>query len=425
MATKRLTKVLVDKMPAGVAIWDTDVRGFGVRRQVRDATFVLKVRVNGQQRFLTIGRHGAPWTVEGARKEALTLLGSIANGGDPAAMRSEARAALRLREIAEQFLEHVATARKPKTQEQYRHALQSYVLPVLGDRRARDLATADIARLHHGMRDTPYMANRMLAVVASLYGWASKRGLVEKGANPAADVDKYREARRDRFLTTEEMERLGAAIREAETVGIPWELDPTKNTKHVPKGNRRTTLSPHAAAALRLLLLTGARLREILNLEWANVDLERGMLFLADSKTGRKAIVLNAPAMQVLGGLPRVGRYVIAGDRAGTADEKPRADLQRPWALVSKRAGLEGVRLHDLRHSFASVGAGGGAGLPILAKLLGHAAVSTTERYAHLDNDPVRRATETIGADIARRLGEAHEPTAVILPLRKGGAIGV
>lgn len=422
MATKRLTKALVDKMPAGVSIWDTDVRGFGVRRQVRDATFVLKVRVNGRQRFLTIGRHGAPWTVEAARKEAVSLLGSIADGDDPAAMRSEARAALTLRDIAEQFLDqHVAAARKPTTGELYGLVLHKHVLPSLGLRRAADIATADIGRLHHAMRETPYMANRMLAVLASLYSWAGKRGLVPKGANPTADIERYREARRDRFLTTDEMERLGAAIHEAETVGIPWEPDPSKNSKHAPKPeNRRTTISPHAAAALKLLLLLGARLREILHLEWSGVDLERGLLFLADSKTGRKSIVLNAPAMQVLGGLPRVGRYVIAGDRAGTADEKPRADLQRPWALVSKRAGLEGVRLHDLRHSFASVGAGGGAGLPILAKLLGHATVAMTQRYAHLDNDPVRRASETIGADIARRLGGANEPSAVILPLRKG-----
>jgi integrase len=159
---------------------------------------------------------------------------------------------------------------------------------------------------------------------------------------------------------------------------------------------------------LRLLLFTGARLREILHLKWENVDLERGLLFLADSKAGRKTLVLNAPAMAVLVSLPRVGSYVIAGDTAGTKGEKPRADLKRPWRTIAKRAGLDGVRLHDLRHTYASFGAGGGLGLPIIGKLLGQTQASTTQRYAHLDNDPLRRATNPSEAG-SRRPWTANE----------------
>jgi integrase len=186
----------------------------------------------------------------------------------------------------------------------------------------------------------------------------------------------FREQRRERFLTTEELSRLGEAIRDAETTGVAWEFDQTKPTaKHLPNDeNRRTLIGPHTAAALRLLILTGARLREILNLRREWVDLERGLLLLPDSKTGRKSIVLNAPAMAVLAILPRIGAYVIAGDNP----QKPRADLNRPWPAVTKHAGLEGVRIHDLRHTHASIGAGAGLGLPIIGKLLGHSQSSTT-----------------------------------------------
>jgi integrase len=153
---------------------------------------------------------------------------------------------------------------------------------------------------------------------------------------------------------------------------------------------------------LRLLILTGARLREILGLKWEYVDMERGLLFLPDSKTGRKTIVLNAPALAVLSALPRVGSYVIMGDHP----EKSRNDLSRPWKLVSKHAALEGVRLHDLRHTHASFGAAAGLGLPIIGRLLGHTQPSTTQRYAHLDIDPLRRASENIGSRLATAMGD-------------------
>jgi integrase len=181
-------------------------------------------------------------------------------------------------------------------------------------------------------------------------------------------------------ITGAELERLGASIREAETMGIPWEVNEAKpKAKHLPKAtNRFTRIGPFAAAAIRLLLFTGCRLREILHLKWEQVDLERGLLFLADSKTGRKTVILNAPALSVLAGLDRIGSCVVPGDDP----ERPRADLKRPWEAVAKRAGLNGVRLHDLRHTYASFGAGGGLGLPIIGKLLGHTQASTTQRYA-------------------------------------------
>jgi integrase len=218
------------------------------------------------------------------------------------------------------------------------------------------------------------------------------------------------------LLIADELARLGEALREAETVGLPYEIDDSKPTaKHAPKeSHRRTQIGPHAVAAVRLLLFTGARLREILQLKWEYVDFDRGLLLLPDSKTGKKAIVLNAPALDVLAKLPRLGVFVIAGQTAGTHDDKPRSDLNRPWRAIVKRAGLIGLRIHDLRHTHASVGAGLGLGLPIIGKLLGHTQPSTTARYAHFDADPLRRASEHIGSYLA---------AAMYLNPRSGGEV--
>jgi integrase len=193
------------------------------------------------------------------------------------------------------------------------------------------------------------------------------------------------------------------AIREAETTGIRWIVDEDQpNAKHMPK-NGRTKIGPHVAAAFRLLILTGARLREILELKWEYVDLQRGLLLLPDSKTGQKAIILNGPALAILEKVPKVDdNFVIASDIEG----QPRHDLNKPWKLISTRAELVGVRIHDLRHTHASYGAGAGFGLPIIGKLLGHSQPATTARYAHLDNDPLRRASNEIASQISRAMGE-------------------
>jgi integrase len=267
------------------------------------------------------------------------------------------------------------------------------------------------------------VANRTVAVIASLYSFASRQRLLPLGfINPTKGIEKYPEKSRERFLTDAELARLGDAIREAETIGLPYEVDEMKPAaKHAPKPERRRTLiGPHAAAAVRLLILTGARLREILHLKWENVDIERGLLFLPDSKTGKKAIVLNAPAMAVLAGLPHIGAYVVAGAAAATDEEKSRADLNRPWRALVKRAGLTGLRIHDLRHTHASFGAGAGLGLPIIGKLLGHTKAATTQKYAHLDIDPLRKASEHIGSRLAAAMGEPNPKSAPaeVVPIR-------
>jgi integrase len=431
MRGKAITKRLVDGIEPGAGdyfVWDRDLKGFGLRVQRSgEKSYVVKYRAGSGRgaptRRVTLGAVGT-LTPDEARKLAKATLGSVAHGIDPAAVKAAERRAATLKELVGVFLaEHVEAKRKPATGSHYRDILERIVLPELGTRQGEKVTTADLARLHVRMKDRPYQANRTLAVVGSLFAFAGKRKLVPAGFNPARGIDRYPEKGRERFLTGDELAELGDAILEAETVGLPWGIDGTKPTaKHAPKeASRRTVVDPFAAAAIRLLILTGARLREILKLEWRHVDLERGLLLLPDSKTGAKSIILNAPALAVLAGLERVGAYVIAGQSAGTEGERPRADLNRPWRSIAKRAGLAGLRIHDLRHTHASFGAGAGLGLPIIGKLLGHARASTTQRYAHLDTDPLRRASDHIGSRLAAAMGEpAAKPGegATVVPLR-------
>ncbi|MGE3246106.1 MAG: tyrosine-type recombinase/integrase [Beijerinckiaceae bacterium] len=387
-------------------LWDPGVPGFGVVAFASGRkAYIVQYRTDGRSRRLKLGDHGF-LTPDEARSLAKQVLGRVAAGEDPGADRKASRAAPALRDVAERFLsEHVATKRKAGTLKDYRTLLDRHVLPELGHRKLKDIRRTDIARLHGVASQTsPIAANRCIAVVSAIWNWAARRDEVAFNDNPVRGIERNREQRRERYLTGEELGRLGEALREAETLGLPFEYDRSRpNAKHGPKeGARRQTSDPFAVAAIRLLLLTGARLREILHARWDYIDLERGMLNLPDSKTGKKSIYLSGPALEVLNGLPRVAGnpFLFPGALPG----QPRADLKKPWAAVCKAAKLEGLRLHDLRHSFASIGAGSSLGLPVIGKLLGHAHPSTTARYAHLDADPLRKAADQIGSSIAKAM---------------------
>jgi len=380
-------------------------------------SYVVEYRPHGggrgiAKRRVTIGKVGT-LTPDQARKAAVETLAQVRLGADPADEKAKKRAAHTVSELLDVFdQEYIATMVKPGTAVSHRIALcelrQAY-----GGVKAVALSRAQVAALHNRMADRPYAANRAIAVWGKAFTWGASRGLVPDGHNPTKGIQKYREQGRERYLTSEELARLGAALVEGETVGLPWEVDETKpGAKHLAKPeNRRVKLDPFAVAAIRLLILTGARLREILDAQWSQVDLERGIIFLADSKTGRKPIYLSAAAQAVLASpLPRIAGnpHIIAGSKNG----KPRADLKKPWAAVTRVAGLEGVRLHDLRHSFASFGAGASLGLPIIGKLLGHTQAATTNRYAHLHADPLRRAVDTIGMAIAAAMDGGRDTVA-------------
>ena len=422
MAVTRLTKRIVDGLEvtgADYVAWDSEVTGFGVRvRPTGAKSFILFYRAGSGRtapsRKMTLGTLGK-LTVEEARKLARQTIGQVANGADPATEKAEDRKTPTVAELAALFLsDHVMAKRKASTASHYRDILNRIVIPAIGTTKADKVSPTAIARLHLQWKTTPYQANRILAIIGSMFTFAAKRRLVPDGFNPAKGIEKYPEQERERFLSMEELERLGTTIRKAESEGLDWDINESKPTsKHLPKGKRRTVIGPHAAGALRLYLFTGCRLREILRLRWEEVDFERGLIFLPDSKTGKKTIILNAPALEILSNLPRVGEYVIAGDNP----DKPRTDLKRPWAAVSKAAGLKGFRIHDFRHSFASFGAGGGMGLPIVGKLLGHKNAITTARYAHLDADPLRLASERIGSTIESRFSGKN--VGVVIPFKQ------
>ena len=420
MTVERITKRAVDALQSGgseFTLWDGTVSGFGVRVRPTGAKSYVVVYRAGTGRGAPVRRYTiaavGKITPECARARAKVILGTVAHGHDPANQKTAERGTPTVAELADRFMtDHVRAKRKAGTAEFYKDILDRIVKPAVGTTKADKLTRVQVSRLHSSLSDTPFQANRVLAVVGSMYAFAGRAGILPEGTNPARGIDKFTESRRERFLTGEELERLGSAIREAETIGIPWTVDESKPAaKHVAKDNRSTKVAPAAAAALRLLLFTGCRLREILHLRWEHVDFECGCLFLPDSKSGRKTVILNAPALSVLNDLERVGPYVVPGDDP----ERPRHDLKRPWDAVTKRAGLTGVRLHDLRRTYASFGAGGGLGLPIIGRLLGHSQSATTARYAHLDNDPLRLASEAIAGRIAAALD--GKKSAPIVPL--------
>jgi integrase len=406
MATRRISKSTVDSLFCSGGkdrdiVWDDKLKGFGVIVYPTGLkSYVAQYRKDGRSHRVVIGKHGR-LTPNEARKEAKALLGDVEKGANPAFERRTKREAPTLDKVAEGFLAYAFGKKKTGTARGYDNALRLHILPQLGTKRLTKITHADVESLHASMSDRRPQANRTLAVLSAAWSWAARHRHVDAASNPTKGVEKYRERARERYLTKDELLRLSDALTAAETTGLLYSVDESNpKAKHAPKPeNRRRKFDSHSVAAIRLLTLTGARLREILDAKWEHVDLERGMMFLPDSKTGRKPIYLSAAAAAILSALPRIdgNPYVIPGEKTG----QPRVDLKRPWNAICEVAGLDGVRLHDLRHSFASVGAGASLGLPIIGKLLGHSQPSTTQRYAHLDADPMRRAAETIGSTIA------------------------
>jgi integrase len=421
MATK-ITKRLVDAVePAREEVWIADGELAGLFLRVFRTgikTFVVQYRHGrgraAPKRVYTIGRYPI-LTVDQARTEARRILAEVRLGGDPAGERSKQRKAATLVELAEDWLVSVKNTRKQRTEQEYRRLFEKNIFPHIGNRRPADIAVADVARVAKALSDKGIVPNRTLAALSTFYSWAERHGFVPEAHNPASAkrVARRREQGRERYLTSEELQSLGAILVEAETGGLPWNVDEDgPKAKHLAKqDNRRTLIDPGAILAIRLLALTGARLREILTLRWQDVDLENARLFLQDSKTGRRTILLPPAARVLLAKASRDGEFVVPGEQPNRA----RADLNRPWRRIRKAADLDDVRIHDLRHSFASVGASSGLGLPIIGALLGHRVSQTTARYAHLHNYPLLQAVERIGNEIANKLDSRAGD---IVPLR-------
>jgi integrase len=312
------------------------------------------------------GAHGSPTGTRRSRKR----------GPIPRAPKAAAKAAPTVAELATRFLaEHAEAKRKPRTAREYRRLFEKVILPVLGRKRVAEVTRQDIARLHHAKRATPTEANRTLALLSVLFTFAERQGERPDGSNPCRHVERFPQQRRERFLSPDELARLG-------------------DTLAAYRG------SPYHPATIKLLVFTGARLSEVLGLEWDWVSLERGEARLPDSKTGAKTIHLPPPALEVLAGLPRrAGNPYVLGARRSTTF------IEKPWRSIREAAGLADVRLHDLRHAFASVAASAGMGLPIIGKMLGHTQAQTTQRYAHLASDPVKAAAAVADKIVAAMKG--------------------
>ncbi len=367
---------------ADVIVWDTELAGFGCKVTPKGKrTYFLYYRTKeGQQRRPTIGVHG-PTRPEGAREIARRWLADVAQGKDPSQSRTDDRAAPIVRELCERYMvEHAETRKKATSIRNDRRLIDTHLMPALGSKKVGAVTRPDIAALHHSLRATPYEANRMLAMASKMFGLAERWGLRTDGSNPATNIDRYPEEKRERYLSSTEVGRLWAVL-------------------NSPEG--ATMASPSAIAAIKLLMLTGRRLNEVLGLRWAWIDLDAKVMRLPDTKNGALLVSLSEATVTVLADLKASGRdetFVIAGQRKGAA----LVNLQKPWRAVRSLAGLEDVRIHDLRHTYASIGAGLGMSLPLLGRLLGHTQAATTARYAHLAQDPVRIAADAIGVELLR-----------------------
>jgi len=388
-SSQKLTKRIVEAAAPSVdrfVLWDGELKGFGLRVETTGTkTFIVRYRAaggrSGIKRLFSLGRFGIV-TVEQARVSARQVLGAVAQGNDPAADRAKQREQILVRDLAHAFLnQHVEIKRKPSTARHYTSLLNLYVLPVLGRKPAEGITSANISKLHNSLSHAPYQANRLVAVVGAMYSFGRRQGLVADQVNPVKQIEKFKEKRREHFLSVADIEQLGSALRSLLAEG---------------------QISNSAAYAIRVLALTGARVGEILGLKWSEIDFERAIALLPESKTGQKTLYLNQAVREILRDISSTPEnpYVFSGRRKGQCLQ----DLKGPWRLIKAEAGLERTRLHDLRHTFASVGASAHLSLPIIGKLLGHTQAATTARYAHLADDPLRLANETIGHAISRAL---------------------
>jgi integrase len=394
--TKRIVDAAKPVSDREVFRWDAELRGFGLRvKPTGVKSYIIQYRTRtGISRRMTLGQHGV-LTAEEARREAKVQLGRAAKGDDPAADKANARDGLSFATFTERYLsDHAATKKKPSSVRMDRINLNKHILPILGRRRLDTIGRADVVRLHHSMRDTPGAANRCLALLSKMMNLAERWGERPDGSNPCRHVEKYRERKRDRFLSKDELARLGAACQRCE---------------------QDEKIAPSFLALVRLLIFTGARLSEMQKAQWDWVNFKSGLIRLPDSKTGAKTIMLPAPALDVLARLVRVdgNPYIITGE-----GNRYLVNVWKPFAVLCALAGLKDVRLHDLRHSFASIGAAGGMSLNVIGGLLGHTQTQTTSRYAHLAADPLKTAANQIAAAIAATMNPKHVGAEVV-PLKR------
>ena len=376
LSNRAVGKLEVEK---DTVFWDRDLTGFGVRvYPTGSKVYVAQARGPEGPRRVAVGRHGVI-NADEARKRAAHIIARVKAGEEAVPEPMKPAGGPTVAELCARYLtEYVAVRCKPGTAALYSSVINRHVLPALGRLPLAALSRAQVAELHESLYETPAVANMALRVLSSMYEQAARWSMVPEGCNPCRSIMKYPERRRERFLTDSEFTRLGRALEEAEARG---------------------GASASAVAAIRLLALTGCRRSEVLKLRREDVALEAGELRLPDSKTGARAVPLPPQAVELLRSLlgAHDGPWVIPGRKPGTH----LGNIDGAWRVIRERAGLEDVRLHDLRHSWASRALALGESLPVIGKLLGHSKMETTARYAHLARDSAQEAAERIAESIA------------------------
>lgn len=387
--TKRELDALKSDDGRPAFLWDGSLAGFGAKALPSGKkVFLVKYRTNGggrnaPQRWLTLGAYGT-LSLDEARRLARQALAAVAEGKDPQAIKLGEREAPTFADVWARFEADILPSRKPTTAKEYRSQWENLIKSKFGKQRVEAITASEIDRFHKSLRRSPYRANRILALLRRLMSLAEAWGMRTAGTNPCSRVEPFKERARERYLDAGELKSIGTAI------------DALIAEK---------AISATAGNAVELLALSGARLSEILNAEWEWIDTDRGTMLLPDSKTGAKAIYLSVAAIEVLERQKAISKdsdYVFPSPRG----DKPYVNLRKAWVQICDRAKLPGVRLHDLRHTVASVAVGQGASLPLIGKLLGHTQAQTTMRYAHIDIDPAMKAANQVGAAI----GEAMRP---------------
>ncbi len=415
-----INKVRVDALLPGQQLWDSRLVGFGVVANKLSKAYKLKYYFEGRQRMMTIGLHGSPYTVDMARDKAMAALVRLQSGIDPASEKKIVGQTIA--ELCDEYIQkHANVNKKASSAHEDAVNIKNHVKPLLGTKLVKDIAPTDIERFKTDVQQGKTapkdpkavqmaqkggkpvtggkgVANRCLALLSKMFNLSELWGYRPQNSNPVRGVAKYKENLKERYLSEDELKRLWAYLDKMEEDGILVGNDGNSTDNAIEAEDEKARYAMYSVACFRLLILTGARVSEIQTLKWEMVDLAGRRLNLPDSKTGKKTIQLSDTAVAILQALPRVkdNPYVIVGRKAGTHLH----NLRKPWVAICKASNLQGVRIHDLRHSFASFAAAQGQPLLVIGKLLGHKNPATTQRYVHLTERHLGEANQTVNDKI-------------------------